>query len=178
MRPALARPGRGFRVLLVLAALLAVLAGAGSVAGQEALPSDRDWLRDAASRGRLFDRIAERLESVYHAPGRIAWPEWRDEHRDRVAAAGGRAALDAALRRAFTGLGDGHSRWVGREAASAPLPSAPDGPPVRLGVRAQPLNGQGLLLVRVHPGGAADRAGLARGDVIVRAGGDPLTEPG
>lgn len=178
MRPASARGGGAFPGLRVLAAFLAVLVLVGSVAGQEPLPSDRDWLRDAASRGRLFDRIAERLEAVYHAPDRIDWATWRSEHRDRVAAAGGRAALDAALRRAFTGLGDGHTRWVGRDAAPVAPSSAPSGPPVRLGVRAQPLNGRGLLLVRVHPGGAADRAGLARGDVIVRAGGDPLTEPG
>jgi carboxyl-terminal processing protease len=176
--PASAQTGRSVRRLVVLTAFLAVLALAGSVAGQDRLPSDRDWLRDAASRGRLFDRIAERLASVYHAPERIDWAAWRSEHRSRVAAAGGRAALDAALRRAFTGLGDGHTRWVGRDAAPAPPSRAPDGPSVRLGVRAQPLDGRGLLLVRVHPGGAADRAGLARGDVIVRAGGDPLTESG
>jgi carboxyl-terminal processing protease len=164
--------------VLAVAAVLAVLALAGSVAGQDPLPSDRDWLRDAASRGRLFDRIAERLASVYHAPDRIDWAEWRSEHRDRAVGAGGRAAFDAALRRAFAGLGDGHTRWVGREATPARAARPPGDPSVRLGVRAQPLDGRGLLLVRVHPGGAADRAGLARGDVIVRAGGDPLTEPG
>jgi carboxyl-terminal processing protease len=142
------------------------------------LPSDRDWLRDAASRGRLFDRVADRLEAAYHAPERIDWPAWRAEHRPRVAAAGGRPALDAALRRAFAGLGDGHTRWIGR--TDGPSRSVPprDGPPVRLGVRAQPLDGRGLLLIRVHPGGAADRAGLARGDVVVRAGDATLGEPG
>jgi carboxyl-terminal processing protease len=189
-----ARLARGVLVLLVLFAGAGVgvaqprpvapeptvpPAPVGDPAAADArLPSDRDWLRDEASRGRLFDRIADRLASAYHAPERIDWPAWRAEHRPRVAAAGGRAALDAALRRAFAGLGDGHTRWVGRLDAPA-RPAVPDdAPPVRLGVRAQPLDGRGLLLLRVHPGGAADRAGLTRGDVVERAGGASLAEPG
>ena len=163
--------------LMLLVGIVAVL-GTPAAAEPAALPSDEDLWRDAGARARLFDRIAERLEAVYWDADRIDWPVWSDRYRDEVADAAGRAAFDAAMRRAFEGLGDGHSRWIGRPTTRSTTPAVPAGPPVELGVEALPLDGRGLLILRVHPGGAADEAGLLRGDVVVRAGDAPLDEQG
>jgi len=104
---------------------------------------------------------------------------WSARYRDAVVEAASRPALDAALRRAFQGLDDGHSRWLGRPNDRA-VPAVPDAdrPPLDLGASVLPLDGRGLLILRAHPGGAADRAGLRRGDVLVRAGDRSLDEPG
>lgn len=176
------RPERAFGRIVRAAALLLVTAGlalgASGRAQSAALPSDDDLWRDASARARLFDRIAERLEEVYWDPTKIDWIVWRDRYRDEVADATGRPAYDAAMRRAFEGLEDGHSRWIGRP-TSRPAPGdGPAGPSVELGVEALPLEGRGLLILRVHPGSAADAAGLLRGDVVVRAGDAALDEQG
>lgn len=152
---------------------------AASSAVARTLPSDADLTRDAAGRARLFDAIEARLREVYFDPERIDWLAWRASYRETVVEAAGRPALDAALRRAFQGLDDGHSRWIGRPADRA-VPLDPDtaGPSPDLGADVLPLEGRGLLILRAHPGGAADRAGLRRGDVLVRVDGRPLDEPG
>ena len=46
-----------------------------------------------------------------------------------------------------------------------------------LGVSTGPAPRSGALVVAVQPGGPADRAGLAAGDVIVRFGDRPIAEP-
>jgi carboxyl-terminal processing protease len=143
------------------------------------LPSDADLTRDAAGRARLFDAIEARLREVYFDPARIDWLAWRARYRESVVEAASRPSLDAAFRRAFQGLEDGHSRWIGRPAEGVPS-AAPDGtgPPTELGAEVLPLDERGLLILRVHPGGAAERAGLQRGDVLVRVGERSLDEPG
>ncbi len=169
----------------VVAAALAIVAsawigiGVGAGDAEGTLPSDADWTRSESARGRLFDRIAERVEQVYWDPARIDWASWRAAHRDEVVGAGSRVALDAAFRGAFDGLGDGHSRWIGRSPGTVvrDRPVAPSAP-VDLGVEAIPLDERGLLVTRVHPGAAGDVAGLQRGDVIERANGRSLREPG
>lgn len=143
-----------------------------------ALPSDADWTRDEAARGRLFDLVRERVREAYFDPERVDWEAWTARYRDAVVEADSRPALDAALRRAFAGLGDDHSRWVGRDRPPVASDGEASAPPVELGVRAEPLDGRGLLLVRVHPGGPAHSAGLERGDVVVGVDGASLTEPG
>lgn len=169
----------------VVAALLATLIsvgigiGVGADGAESTLPSDTDWTRSESSRGRLFDRVAERVEQVYWDPARVDWPSWRAAHRDEVVGAGSRVALDAAFRRAFDGLGDGHSRWIGRPAGTVQRDRSVAPPaPVDLGVEAVPLDERGLLITRVHPGAAGDVAGLRRGDVIEGANGRSLREPG
>ncbi len=143
------------------------------------LPSDADLARDPAGRARLFDAIEARLREVYFDPERVDWLAWSARYRDAVVEAASRPALDAALRRAFQGLDDGHSRWLGRphDRAAPALPDA-DRPALELGASVLPLEAKGLLILRAHPGGAADRAGLRRGDVLVRAGDRRLDEPG
>lgn len=148
-------------------------------AATAALPSDADWTRDDAARGRLFDLVRARVREAYFDPERVDWEAWSARHRDAVMGATSRPSLDAAFRRAFADLGDGHSRWVGRDRPrAAAADDAEPATPVELGVRAEPLDGRGLLLVRVHPGGPAHRAGLARGDVVVGVDDVSLAEPG
>jgi len=165
--------------LLVVAIAVAIGSWAGAGGGEGALPSDDDWMRSESARGRLFDRVADRVEQVYWDPGRIDWSSWRAAHRDEVVRARSRPALDGAFRRAFDGLGDGHSRWIGRPAGTVARDRRVDpSTPVDLGVEAIPLDERGLLVTRVHPGAAGDVAGLQRGDVIERANGRSLREPG
>jgi len=165
--------------MLVLLALVLSLPAVAPVVAQEmaTLPSDEDWTRDAHARGRLFDVVAERLEAVYFEPSRLDWGSWRARYRDDVVAAGGRAALDAAFRSAFDGLGDDHSRWLGRIGDGSAVVGRNGGPSFELGIEAMPLDGRGLLILRVHPGGAADRAGLRRGDLLTQVGTTSLQEP-
>ncbi|MDZ7707094.1 MAG: S41 family peptidase [Trueperaceae bacterium] len=170
---------RALALLLAVVVAIGIGTGHGSEGGEVTLPSDADWTRSESARGRLFDRVAQRVEQVYWDPDRVDWASWRAAHRRDVVVADGRVALDAAFRRAFDGLGDGHSRWIGR----SPEPNGRDRPvaptsPVDLGVEAIPLDQRGLLVTRVHPGAAADIAGMRRGDVIERANGRSLSEPG
>jgi membrane-associated protease RseP (regulator of RpoE activity) len=84
--------------------------------------------------------------------------------------------------------------------ARGPAPAGPHGderpwhgyerylpPPSRLGVQLQDMTPElreflgapkerGVLVVRVNPGSPAEQAGLRVGDVIVAAGGEPVTE--
>lgn len=187
-----ARPSAGVRRTLAVLACALLLGAAGRAqpdaplpqprepapAAAAALPSDADWTRDEAARGRLFDLVRERVRDAYFDPQRVDWEAWTARHREAVVEAASRPALDAAFRRAFAGLGDGHSRWVGRDRPPVASDGAEPATPVELGVRAEPLDGRGLLLVRVHPGGPAHRAGLARGDVVVGVDGVSLAEPG
>lgn len=184
------------RVVLAMWVVLAMLAIGGGALGQPRvdaaepampptaavetapLPSDDDWLQDASGRARLFDRVAARLEEVYWDPDLIAWDRWKDRYRDEVADAASRPAFDSVMRRAFDGLEDEHSRWIGRPTLRPAPPTATPGPPVDLGVEALPLDGQGLLILRAHPGSAAEVAGLRRGDVVTRAGEAGLDENG
>lgn len=152
--------------------------GVGASNAPMVLPSDTDWLLSESGRAQLFDRIAHRLEAVYWDPDRVDWDRWRDRHIDDVAQAASRPAFDAAMRRAFDGLDDDHSRWIGRPQIATAVREPSPGPPVDLGVEALPLDGRGLLILRAHPGSAADVAGLQRGDLIVRAGDASLEEQG
>ncbi|MCO5170132.1 MAG: S1C family serine protease [Planctomycetes bacterium] len=68
-----------------------------------------------------------------------------------------------------------HGHAVPAEAVLAALAAARDDGP-RLGLAARPVTG-GLLVERVTPGGAAARAGVRAGDVLVRAGDVALGSP-
>lgn len=179
---------------LLLASLAASLAFAQPEGGPapappaDALPavleSNATWTEDASGRAALFEIVARRVEESYWNPDHLDWSAWRDRHRSAVVAAEGRAELDRAFIRMFEDLDDGHSRWLG-------LDAPPEGAGTsrsrgreaqvarpRLGADVRPIDGRGLLLVRVHPGGAAEAAGLLRGDVITAVGDEPLTAPG
>jgi len=194
--------GTSVRTALLVAVLLASTVAELQTAS---VPSDAARLRTPAARGALFDVLAERLEEVYWDPSLVDWAAWRAAHRSSVVDAEGRGAFDAAMRRAVEAWGDGHSRWVGVDpgprAATpfwlplpegarivrgtvprAPVPQEALGGPVRaevdLGAEVVPLEGQGLLVVRVHPGGAADAALVRRSDLIVAVNGEALRGPG
>lgn len=146
------------------------------------LPSDDAWTADEEGRTALFDLVARRVEEIYWNPHHVDWRDWRDRHRAEVVAAASEPALDRAFARMFDDLGDDHTRWIGvagERAVGRPSPAADDEPaPPQLGADVRPMEGRGLLLVRVHPGGAAEAAGLRRGDVIVSVAEASLSEPG
>ena len=207
-------------VRVLVAVVLAVVGvGAGLGIAQAPLPSDGDWRDGPAARGALFERVLVRLRDAYVDPALVDWPTWRARFRPSVEAATTRAALDAAFVRAFAGLNDGHSRWVGRLAPLAGPPPAPERPPSAPvvpgapgegepapprppperapsdgdrpadgapasnadarpsdpGLEAVPIAGTGWVVLRAHPGGAADAAGVRRGDVITAVGDVALT---
>ncbi|MEX2500887.1 MAG: hypothetical protein WD336_00810, partial [Trueperaceae bacterium] len=72
-----------------------------------------------------FDRIADRVQALYHAPERVDWDAWRARYRAEADAAPDDDAWQAVMERAFDGLRDRHSRWLG----SAGGLGAPWGPP-------------------------------------------------
>lgn len=133
------------------------------------------------ARAELFDAVAARLQRQHLLGSSLNWDAWRTAYRPSVVAADGQDAIDRAFTRAFRGLDDDHSRWLGRRSARPRGPaaqtSAADAPlSTRLGARTFVLPGVGLLIERPHAGGAADRAGMLRGDVLVRIGGHDLRD--
>ncbi|MDR9392641.1 MAG: PDZ domain-containing protein, partial [Trueperaceae bacterium] len=197
----------------------------GGATAQPPLPSDGDWRAGPAVRGALFERVADRVREAYVDPTLVDWPTWRARFKPGVEAATTRAALDAAFVRAFAGLNDGHSRWVGRlvplgsPGGSGPGDVAPPAPPSEReppgdgeddgerdpglgpgphpgpdpdpddaagraavagagdpGLEGVPIAGTGWVVLRAHPGGAADAAGLRRGDVITAVAGTSTTD--
>jgi C-terminal processing protease CtpA/Prc len=139
------------------------------------------WLASPAARAQLFDAVAVRLQHHHLLSSSLNWDAWRTAYRPSVVAADGQDAIDRAFKRAFRGLDDDHSRWLGRRTARARGPAAQtsaSGVPLnaRLGAQTLVLPGVGLLIERPYAGGAADRAGILRGDVLVRIGGRDLRD--
>jgi carboxyl-terminal processing protease len=103
------------------------------------------------------------------------WARGPTPHRDSVTGAPDRTAFDRAMRRMVRELADDHSAWDGLAEGQGAVASdpeetvrLPDAPP-RIGVQLGFVAGRGLVVERVYPGSAAERAGLQRGDVIVAA---------
>jgi len=75
----------------------------------------------------------------------------------------------------------------GRESAPRPMLARREAPPTGLGVEVLPLDpvrarqfgvSRAVVVTAVEPGGAADRAGLRRGDVVLQADGREVTGSG
>ena len=137
------------------------------------------WLASPEARAALFDAVAGRVQQNHLSRTTLNWQAWQQAYRPGVIAAGGQEALDRAFRRAFRGLDDDHSRWLGRRADTrvASTAQANVGPQVvnqRLGAGTAVLPGLGLLIERPYAGGLASNAGLHRGDVLVNLGGQAL----
>lgn len=146
------------------------------------VPSRQEvWLSTPEARGLLFDDVADRLQRHHVNRSTLNWQAWRQAYRPGLMAADGQAAIDRAFRRAFRGLNDDHSRWLGRRSQEPVISSAqvgvnPQAVRTHLGANTSVLPGLGLLIERPHAGGLATRAGLHRGDVLTRIGGQALGE--
>lgn len=131
--------------------------------------------------------IAHNLGTVYLAQRR--YPEAEVSFRRAVEldpAASESAAAIARLEAQRAGAAN--AKESGRRASAAKLPAAvpPPAPPVRakkpeLGASLKavdypPLGIRGLLVEQVVAGGIADRAGLMVDDLVLRAGGRPVTQ--
>jgi len=134
----------------------------------------------AEGRVRVVDAVVALFAAEYYAPDKRDWAAWGAEYRDAAAAADGRAAFDAVMARMLRSVADGHSSWLGRPTeASAPVPRSPsDDEPVRLGAQLAYVEDRGLVVERVYPSTAAERAGLRRADVITAVGDFDLRRAG
>ena len=101
----------------------------------------------------------------------VDWVALRDTLRPRAESARGPEALRSVIRAMLDRLGQSHFVLIPHELADTLDPAA--GPPVRgttgLDVR---LIGEQLVVTQVEPGGAAARAGIRPGWVVVAAGRD------
>lgn len=129
--------------------------------------------------------IAHNLGTVYLAQRRLA--EAESAFRRAVTLDPGAVEAAAALSRLEAQRAAANSgKESGKRGASAKPPAAPPSPrpkPPELGARLTavdyaPLGIRGLLVEAVTPGGLADRAGLLADDLVLQAGGRPVTQPG
>ena len=151
--------------LVLLAALPAVHAGSTL------------W-QDEASRSRVFNALVDVFRDHYWQADFVDWDAWADRYRVRVVSAASRQAFDGAFRGMVNALGDGHSSWLGLASYDGEGGTDPDEPQPSLGVVTRYLGGSGMVVERVLPRSPAERAGLLRGDVLIRVGEVALADAG
>lgn len=159
---------RTLLAVLIAASLGVVLADAGSSAAAE---------RTREVRSNVFEAVVDVFKDHYWQPDRLDWDAWAATYRGRAEQAATREAFDGVMRSMLDAVGDGHSSWLGLASYSAGE-SMDDGAEPSLGLLSRFLDGDGLVVERVLPGSPAQRAGLLRGDVLVRLDGVPLADRG
>lgn len=131
--------------------------------------ANQDLLSSEAGRARVFDALVEVFKENYWQADYQDWNAWAERYRSAALAAGSRPAFDRVVRRMIHALGDGHSSWVGLVSYVASEQHLPElTPQLGIGVSYSYLPGVGMLIERVFPQTPAARAGLHRGDVVVR----------
>ncbi len=161
----------------------ALLGLAQQAAGR--LPEAAQSLEKAAAVAPERADIAHNLGTVYLAQRR--YPEAETSFRRAIAldpqaaeSAAALSRLEAQRAEAETSKESGRRKTSPKPATAPPLaPKRPERP--QLGARLSavdyaPLGIRGLLVEAVVPGGLADRAGLLVDDLVLRAGGRPLTQ--
>jgi carboxyl-terminal processing protease len=129
-------------------------------------------------RARIFDAVVNVFEDNYWQQEYRDWEAWASDYRDDALSAESRADFDSVMRRMVSALDDDHSRWLGqlsREESPTLVPSPQYGER-GLGMQHSYLPSAGIVIERVFPSTPASAAGLQRGDVIVRVGGEDVRE--
>lgn len=138
-----------------------------------------DTLATREGRERVFDALVDVFRENYWNEEHLDWDLWADAYREDALSAESRAAFNSVARRMVDDIADDHSRWVGQVARYSELEEAPR-PPAQpgIGFRHEYLPGTGVVTLRVYPDTPASKAGLKRGDVIVRVNGRDVRDLG
>jgi carboxyl-terminal processing protease len=163
--PAERRPGRSPRLLRLLLAGAVVVAGAACEGGRAGRPR----VATTTPAGPMVERyLTDALDLIQrHAfyAGRVDWPAARAEARRRAAGATTTAGTYDAIRWVLSKLGDRHSLLLTPERAGE-LKAGGFGPSFGM-LALFPER----VVVDVEPGGAAERAGVRVGDVVLAVDG-------
>jgi carboxyl-terminal processing protease len=129
-------------------------------------------------RARIFDAVVNVFEDNYWQQEYRDWEAWADEFREDALGAESRADFDSVMRRMVGALEDDHSRWLGQfsQNDAPPFQPSPQYGERGLGMQHSYLPSAGIVVERVFPSTPASAAGLQRGDVIVRVGGEDVRE--
>lgn len=170
----------GARLLLFVA--LAFLAGCAAIPPPRAFVNLAGPHRAVAAaerpafNARVFDETWDWVNRRYYDAkfNGADWAAARARHRPAALAAADDAALYAALNALLAELRDGHARaWTPAEVAQRKRPNG-----VLLGFRTGPRDGHAdhRVVLEVFPGGAAARAGVEAGWILLSADGRPPGE--
>ncbi len=130
--------------------------------------AQHDLLATAQGRQVVFEALVDVFRQHYWDADFLDWDAWADYHREAALSATTRSAFDGVARRMVYHLDDDHSNWVGlvRHISEEQLP--PRAEQLGLGFAHHHVTGSGIVLLQVYAQTPAERAGLRRGDVIVR----------
>lgn len=129
-------------------------------------------------RARIFDAVVNVFEDNYWQQEYRDWEAWASEFREDALGAESREGFDSVMRRMVSALDDDHSRWLG-QVSQGDLPTFTPSTQYGergLGMQHSYLPSAGIVIERVFPSTPASAAGLQRGDVIVRVGGEDVRE--
>ncbi|MBS3966398.1 MAG: PDZ domain-containing protein [Truepera sp.] len=135
-----------------------------------------DLLATAQGRQVVFEALVDVFRQHYWDADYLDWDAWANYYRQDALSATSRSAFEGVARRMVYHLDDDHSNWVGlvRYLSEEQLP--PRAEHLGLGFAHDHVAGSGIVLLQVYARTPAERAGLRRGDVIVRVNGQDVRE--
>lgn len=140
------------------------------------LSQAQDLLATAQGRQVVFEALVDVFRQHYWDADHLDWDAWANYFREDALSATSRSAFEGVARRMVYHLDDDHSNWVGlvRYVSEEQLP--PRAEHLGLGFAHDHVAGSGIVLLQVYARTPAERAGLRRGDVIVRVNGRDVRE--
>lgn len=135
-----------------------------------------DLLATVQGRQVVFEALVDVFRQNYWDADYVDWDAWAESYREAALSATTRSAFDNVARRMVYALNDDHSNWVGlvRYVGEEELP--PSVEHEGLGFAHDYVAGSGIVVLQVYAQTPAERAGLRRGDVIVRVNGQDVRE--
>ncbi len=131
-----------------------------------------DLLVSREGRATVFNALVDVFKKNYWQADYLDWDSWAQRYQEAALDAPSRESFDRVVRRMVADLNDQHSNYLGLVSHVDDADDLAKEPPqLGLGFDEQYLSGAGIVLRRVYPQTPAAKAGLRRGDLIVRVNG-------